>query len=129
MTDLTHDQANAVEIMARAMCKAAGYDPDGFYGDGARKPHKRGWKFHEQDAAASLRAILAVGFHVARWRPIAEAQEDPTKFVNVYAAPRDGLPGFVTVGRWHPDAGWCVDELRKVTLYQPLPEPPKENGE
>ncbi len=46
------------------------------------------------------------------------------ELLNVYAAPRDGLKGFVTSCRWHPDAGFCVDELRYVVAWKRLPAPP-----
>ena len=54
------------------------------------------------------------------WQPIATAPADGT-FVFVYAAARDGLPAFVTWASYHPDAGWCVDELREVTHWRPFP--------
>lgn len=60
------------------------------------------------------------------WQPIKTAPRDGT-FVWVWAAPRDTLPGFVELARYHEDAGWCVDELRVVTLWQPceIPPPPR----
>lgn len=57
------------------------------------------------------------------WRPIETAPRDGTVVI-VHAAERDGLPAFQTVCAWHPDAGWCVCELREVTHWQPLPAPP-----
>ena len=56
------------------------------------------------------------------WQPIETAPKDGSA-VWVYVAPRDGLEGFQTMCRWHPDAGWCADELREVTHWM-LPEPP-----
>lgn len=64
------------------------------------------------------------------WQPIATAKRDGT-LVWVYTAPRDGLPAFQSACAYHPDAGWCTDELREVTHWAPqrtvwLP-PPKES--
>ena len=56
------------------------------------------------------------------WQPIGTAPLDA--WVLVYAAPRDGLDGFICTARYHSDGGWCVDELRHVTHWMPLPEPP-----
>jgi hypothetical protein len=53
-----------------------------------------------------------------QWLPIASAPTDGTE-VYVYAAEREGLPPFITTAAYHPDAGWCVDELRKVTHWMP----------
>jgi hypothetical protein len=57
------------------------------------------------------------------WRPIETAPTDGT-LILVYAAEREGLPGFVTVCRYHPDGGFCVDELRVPTHWMPLPKSP-----
>lgn len=60
------------------------------------------------------------------WRPIKSA---PRNFpVLVYAAPAHGLPAFQTVAAWHPDAGWCVCELREATHWMLLPEAPANVG-
>ena len=56
-----------------------------------------------------------------RWRPIETARQDGTK-IWVYAAEYEGLPAFQTECRYHPDAGWCVDELRHVTHWVPMEE-------
>lgn len=57
------------------------------------------------------------------WQPIGTAPTDGARVI-VYAAPYQGLPGFVCVADYHPDGGWCVDELREVTHWMPLPAPP-----
>lgn len=54
------------------------------------------------------------------WEPMATAPTDGTE-VYVYAAEREGLPYFITVAAYHPDAGWCVDELREATHWMPKP--------
>lgn len=60
------------------------------------------------------------------WQPIATAPTDGT-LVWVYAAPREGLDGFVTHAAYHPDGGWCVCEIRHAEFWQPMvkPEPPQ----
>lgn len=64
------------------------------------------------------------------WLPIDEAPTDGT-MVWVWAPEREGLPGFVCPCQYHPDGGWCVDEIRFVTHWQPMipPAPPEEGGE
>ena len=62
------------------------------------------------------------------WRPIETAPKDGT-VVLVFAEERQGLPAFQCTAAYHEDAGWCVDELREVTHWMPLPPPPqKENS-
>lgn len=46
----------------------------------------------------------------------------------VYAPPRDGLPGFKITCVWHPDGGFCVDELREATHWWELPPDPAETA-
>jgi hypothetical protein len=65
----------------------------------------------------------------ADWQPIETAPKD--QFIFVYAAPYLGwndqvmdLPGFVSLCLWHPDAGFCVDELRRATMWCPIIYPP-----
>lgn len=59
----------------------------------------------------------------AAWKPIETAPTDGT-LVFVSAAPYHDLDGFVTVARYYPDAGWCVDELREVTRWRHIPDAP-----
>ena len=58
------------------------------------------------------------------WRPIETALKD--EHVLVWAPSAHGLPAMFSVCLWHPDAGFCVDELRTPTHWSPLPEPPHE---
>lgn len=53
------------------------------------------------------------------WQPIDTAPRDGT-LLWVYVAPYSGLPGFQTTCAYHPDAGFCADELREVTHWKPL---------
>lgn len=48
--------------------------------------------------------------------PIETAKTDGTEYV-VLVAEREGLPAFITKCAYHPDAGWCADELRPVTRW------------
>jgi hypothetical protein len=52
----------------------------------------------------------------AWWAPI-EYASTSGKTYWVYVAPKDGLPGFQTYCAYHPDAGWCADEIREVTHF------------
>lgn len=53
------------------------------------------------------------------WQPIETAPRDGTT-VWVYVAARQGLPAFQTWCAYHPEAGWCADELRPITHWVPL---------
>ena len=61
------------------------------------------------------------------WRLIETAPTDGT-VVLVFAAERDGLAAFQCTAAYHADAGWCVDELREVTHWMPLPPPPQKQN-
>lgn len=53
------------------------------------------------------------------WQPIEAAPTDGT-IVRVYAAEYDGLPAFTCLCSYTEWGGWCVDELRQATLWQPV---------
>jgi hypothetical protein len=63
------------------------------------------------------------------WQPIETAPKDGTK-VLVYATvlhPEKWgvhLEPMVCAASYHPDAGWCVCEIRDATHWRPLPAPP-----
>ncbi len=59
------------------------------------------------------------------WQPIEQAPTDGS-WVIVFAPPRAGLPAMVTAAQY---AGWCIDEIRKPTLFQPLPIGPITKAE
>lgn len=57
------------------------------------------------------------------WRPIETAPRDGIEFV-VYCPGAHGIKHMASLCAWHEDAGFCVDELREPTHWQPLPPPP-----
>jgi hypothetical protein len=60
------------------------------------------------------------------WQPIETAPQDG-RAVLLWAPATEGLTPLYSVATWHPDAGWCIDELRAATHWRPLPAPPTEN--
>lgn len=80
---------------------------------------------------AAVQAV-ARGEAVAQvWQPIAtaptgDAGTRDAPDVLVYASQAHGLRGFMAVTHWHPDGGWCVDELRAITHWMPLPAAPAQ---
>ena len=70
-----------------------------------------------------LMSLLASG-----WKPI-DANTPRHREILVYCPPRpdEDLPYLVSVCKWHPDAGFCVDELREPTLYQDIHLPYQES--
>jgi len=76
----------------------------------------------EYDHIAALRAIEA-RLKADQWQPIEQAPTDGTK-VWLYVAAAHGLQAFQCQGAYHPDAGWCVDNLREATHFRLLPAPP-----
>lgn len=57
-----------------------------------------------------------------KWRPIETAPKD--RLILVYAPSYLELPAIMCLCQWHPDAGFCVDELREPTHWKPY-EPPE----
>ena len=54
----------------------------------------------------------------AYWQPISRAPRD--REIEVLCPPREGLPELISKCLWHPDAGFCVDELREPTHWRKL---------
>ncbi len=67
-----------------------------------------------------------------QWHDIATAPQD--RMVLVYAVedpekvPPEckGLEPLICTTKWHPDAGWCVCEVREATHWTELPKGPKK---
>jgi hypothetical protein len=59
------------------------------------------------------------------WQPMATAPKDGTLFL-CWAPAAHGLPSMYSLCAWHPDAGFCIDELRAATHWMPVPAPPVE---
>ncbi|TXH14962.1 MAG: DUF551 domain-containing protein [Hyphomicrobiaceae bacterium] len=57
------------------------------------------------------------------WQPISTAPRDGTLFL-AWAPAAEGLPAMFSLCAWHPDAGFCIDELREASHWMPLPDPP-----
>lgn len=79
----------------------------------------------EEILASDLRLLLAEV--EGGWKPIETAPRD--ELVLVFAPGTsdrwDGdLGNLICPCKWHPDAGFCVCELRDPTHWMPLPSPP-----
>lgn len=55
-----------------------------------------------------------------QWQPMDSAPQD--RNIIVYAPGRDGLPSMASLCRWHPDAGFCVDEVREPICWTEVPQ-------
>lgn len=113
MTDI---RDNSIEAAARAMC-------DDELWPGA-------WiKTNEVEHEAWLRRARAAiaAYEAALWQPIETAPRDGGVVI-VRTNSVEGLPAFATCCAYHPDAGWCVDDLRECTHWRPLPPPPGGEG-
>lgn len=53
------------------------------------------------------------------WWPIATAPKN--RLIVVYAPEREGLQEMASMCQWHPDAGFCIDELREPTHWSEKP--------
>jgi len=82
------------------------------------------------DADAILSALAAAGHVIEQdWQPIATAPKDGTEvlvYARVLHPEKWGvhLEPMVCAASYHPDAGWCVCEIRDATHWRPLPAPP-----
>jgi hypothetical protein len=82
-----------------------------------------------QDQISAIRSVCAEiaraaidAYEAAQWFVrMEDAPRDET--ILVEAAAYEGLPGFFSTCRWHPDAGFCVDELRPVVRWRRVPKP------
>lgn len=60
------------------------------------------------------------------WQPIETAPRD--RAILVWATGAHDLEPIMCTCKWHPDAGFCVDELREPTHWMPLPNPPTDES-
>ena len=68
----------------------------------------------------------------ADWQPIETAPKDETIIVFAPGEKDDfpsPLPDLVSLCRWHPDAGFCVCELREVTHWMPFKQPSSQKAQ
>jgi hypothetical protein len=92
------------------------------------------WDTQAQDQISAIRSICAEiaraaidAYEAAQWFVrMEDAPRDET--ILVEAAAYEGLPGFFSTCRWHPDAGFCVDELRPVVRWRRVPKPGPSDG-
>ncbi len=87
----------------------------------AETEHEEG----EYLAALEPEAVLALlDLLDSRWQPIDTAPKDGTLFL-AWAPGVFDLPAMFSLCAWHPDAGFCIDELRVATHWMPLPAAPQ----
>lgn len=108
-------EAKVVEAMAKAIytTRACVEDP----------PWELLYPEDQEEFLDEAVAALAA-YRAAMWMPMREAPEDAHILVGTNGA--HSLPPFTTIVKYHPDGGWCVDELREPIACQPLPLPPTE---
>lgn len=63
---------------------------------------------------------LVEGVVTEEWAPISTAPKD--REIQVFCPEKEGLLPMVSRCKWHPDAGFCVDELREPTLWAEISE-------
>jgi hypothetical protein len=72
-----------------------------------------------------LDAMTAERDALRTWHPIETAPRDGT-LILVYAPSKHGLPAMFSMCAWHPDAGFCIDELREPSHWMKCPNPPEK---
>ena len=85
----------------------------------ANDVHGRSYGWLVTNIATALRTAHAAGLSErdAGWQPIESAPRDG-RVIWYYAPAREGLRAMQGLVAWHPDAGFCVDEIRVVTHWQ-----------
>lgn len=53
-----------------------------------------------------------------QWFHMSEAPQDHE--IEVFCPGKDGLPPMMITVRWHPDAGFTVDEFREPTMWREI---------
>ena len=83
-----------------------------------------GWRMHEGTAEAAIAALQEIGWGPPiQWETIETAPTDGT-IVWGYVPAHDGSPSFQCQCAYNASAGWCAIEMRRVTHWMPLREPP-----
>lgn len=54
------------------------------------------------------------------WSPISWAPEDGTPVLVLASGEAEGLPDIECVTAFHPETGFCIDELRVETHFKPI---------
>lgn len=94
-----------IERVARAICREAYLDDSS-------------WPIFVLVARTAIAAMEP------QWRPMGTAP--PNRLIIVWAPGAEfDLPDIFALCKWHPDAGFCIDELRQPELWTEIPELPK----
>jgi hypothetical protein len=116
--------ATNARLTARVKELEAALKEIAYFADGT--PRKNGPYFAAHIASAALSASQP---SPSPWMPIETAPKDGTEF---WAYSQDlsgnGLSSFQSRCAWHPDAGFCTDEIREPTHWMPLPPAPQKEG-
>jgi len=88
-----------------------------------RRPDAHEARDANSEAEIIAEAALALR-QLTEWKPIESAPRDGTP-IWVWAPPAHGLSAMHSLCAYHPDAGFCIDELRDPTHWRPLPIPPQ----
>lgn len=66
--------------------------------------------------------LLAERERATGWQPIKTAPKDGSLFLS-WSPATEGLSPLFSLCSWHPDAGFCVDEIRSPSHWMPLLTP------
>lgn len=84
------------------------------------------WLYSGRSANECAKHLLSLGWTLHEWSDISKAKQDGTRYLMWSEDVRNvGLPPFMSVCAWHPEAGFCTDELREPTKFMELPSPPQ----
>lgn len=72
-----------------------------------------------QRGVEAVLSAIAAPLRAQALQPIETAPRD--RPIIVYAPARDGLPEMASMCQWHPDAGFCIDEMREPTHWMEKP--------
>jgi hypothetical protein len=77
-------------------------------------------KLKAKDSALESKTEECAELRKDAWQPIDSAPKDGSEII-VYAPSVHGLPSMVSKCAWHPDAGFCIDELRQPEYWIGFP--------